>query len=273
MATANTLTGDQKKSITIGLLVLAAFAIFVWTIVALNGRKEWVRPDVPMATDAVDRGQNLDDFSRDHRQPTLIMAMVNRTELNAQYPETCDTAARYRDWPRRTPGYFCNDRLNIHQASTVVPNQPMRVLATEPLSVPVRQILDGAGASRRVAVLVDGSSQKNLDHAAAIAFALQQNGRLASIWVYTRTNVFEYIDAARAVGFNPDHQGIVGALAVLSVQPIERVVVVTGSTLRGLDTPRGMQPVIGYCMRAGCEPGMKRLVKATDGQYVPYVAG
>ncbi len=274
MATANTLTGDQKKFIWIAVLALVAAVIAIGVIMALKGPKDWVRPDMPTATAAVHRGQNLDDFSQNHGQPTLIMAMANQSGLNIQYPATCDSAVRYRDWPRRSAGYFCNDRLNLREASTLTPGQDLRVLATEPasLSPAIATTLAGAGASRRVAVLVDGTSQKNLDHAAAIAFALQENGRLASIWVYNQNGMFEFIDTGRAIGFNRGNQGIVGALAVLSVQPVERVVVVTGSTLRGIDTPRGMQPVIGYCMNSRCQPGMQRLVKATDGQYVPYVA-
>lgn len=274
MATANTLTSDQKKFIWIAVLVLAAVVIAVGVIMAVTGPKEWSRPDMPMATAAVHRGQDLEDFSQNHGQPTLIMAMVNRDGLNVRYPETCDPI-RYNDWPRPTRGYFCNDRLNLREASTLTPGDDLRILATEPVSLSpaITTTLAGAGASKRVAVLVDGASQKNLDHAAAIAFALQENGRLASIWVYTQNGMFEFIDTGRAIAFNRDNQGIVGALTALSIQPVERVVVVTGSTLRGLDTPRGMQPVIGYCMRSGCQPGMQRLTKATDGHYVPYVAG
>jgi len=273
MASKITLDSDQKKMLTVAVLVILTLAVAAWVFMALTP-KEWVRPDMPTATAAVHRGQDLEDFSQNHGQPTLIMAMVNRDGLNVRYPETCDPI-RYNDWPRPTRGYFCNDRLNLREASTLTPGDDLRILATEPVSLSpaITTTLAGAGASKRVAVLVDGASQKNLDHAAAIAFALQENGRLASIWVYTQNGMFEFIDTGRAIAFNRDNQGIVGALTALSIQPVERVVVVTGSTLRGVDTPRGMQPVIGYCMRSVCQPGMQRLAKATDGHYVPYVAG
>jgi len=271
---STTLTPERKKFLVYGLLALAAIIVLVWGIMSLTGTKTWTRADLPAVTTAADRGDTLDSMSQDAGQPTLIMALANNQRLQTQYPETCDPV-RYRDWPQRTAGYFCNDRLNLRQANTLVPNQQVRVLALDSVSLSpaMTQTLGAAGSARRVAVLVDGRSQGNLDHAAAIAAMLQDHGHLAGIWVYTQAGMFEFIDRGRAIAFNRENQGVVGALTALSVQPIDRVVVVTGSTLRDVPSPRGMQPVIGYCMNSSCEPGMQRLTKATRGHYVPFAAG
>lgn len=257
-------TGARLASIGVTLVII----ILAFFFLTATPKAAWARSDIPYSTTYVGRGQTLARVSDGVNQPAIIMALANRANLNIDYPNVCDSS-RYATWPRRS-GFFCNDRLNLREANTLVPNQQLRVLATGPTpTAAIAMLVSNVPAHLRVAVLVDGSTPKNLDHAAAIAFALQQRDALASIWVYDRDRLVEFIDKGRATPFNAHHQGLIGALTALSVQPIDRIVVVTGAMPAGFESPKGLQPIIGYCMGSSCEPNMQKLVKDTSGLYVP----
>lgn len=262
-------TAPPRNVIMAAGLTFAVIVFLVLLVLPTSSNAAWTRGDIPYATSKIARGDDLARFSEAAGQPAIIMALTNSTNLKLNYPSICGPE-RYASWPRRHPGYFCNDRLNLSEANTLVPNQRLRILATRPAPIAaIAMLVANVPAHQRVAVLVDGSTQKNLDHAAAIALALQQHDALASIWVYDRDRMFEFIDSGRVTPFNARNQGLFGALTALSVQPIDRVVLVTNTIPVQLMAPERMQPIIGYCMSSACERYMQTLVQITHGTYIP----
>ncbi|HEX8591649.1 MAG TPA: hypothetical protein VF696_02825 [Candidatus Paceibacterota bacterium] len=270
---AEPMSPKQRKILVVvsllAVLLLGLLIYLFWPARVDN----WTRPALPFATAKVHRGYNLARFSEDHgNRPPILLALANRTDLGIAYPATCGPE-RYDTWPRRGNGYFCNGRLNLREASTLVPDQTLRVFPndTQTFAPTIAALPNIVPTGQRAVVLIDGRNQRNLDHGAAIAFALQQRGRLGGIWIYENSRVFEFIDTGRSLPLGRQAPGVRGALAILSVQPIDRIVLVAATVPEDLQVPEGVQPVIGYCMqREGCEPDMQELAEDTGGQYIAY---
>lgn len=247
--------------IALGVLALIAAGVFFF-----SRDKAWARPDIPTASQSVGSRESLADISAGADQPTFIVAMVNASALAYQYPVNCD-ADRQARWPHP---YFCNDRLNLAEAHTLRPDQELRIMATNAMPQSITAVSGATRSMRRVAILVDTSSQANVDHAAAIAYTLRQQGKEAVVWAYTRNTLFQFVDRGRSFALDTERPAAQSAIGILSSTNTQGIVLVTGAALDFEGGIPGAKPVIGYCMVSTCERDMRELVGTTRGTYIPY---
>ena len=229
----------------------------------------WTRaPFAAVPYDVATREDLATAADRHHIRSPITAAMWNDHKLGVAFPQICgDSDDRYLNWPRQHK-VFCNRRLNIARAHTLVPGETLYM--PDESAVP-RNLVDAVSAQRgaRLAILVDGTSafrERNMRAAVEWMFALGRTGEAPSgVYVYTKAGIFEYTDEAGMTRFDEHHAGLVGALAYLNIVPGDKIVLITDGLIPKVISGK---PVIGYCMTSACEVSMKALAHDSNGLYV-----
>lgn len=235
----------------------------------------WIRPPASGIVYYTQKGDDLHKVAAEHGNvPALMLAAFNDRSLRVGFDQTCLDDLT---WPR--PGhYFCNRRLNLARASTLAPNQVLRIPDSTAIPADIRQTIPLFGRAERLAILVDGSSalakQRGLDAAVEWNLALNADYRqLATIWVYDWQGMVEYHNEANVWNFGTNYTPLEKALRALDTGQANRIILVTDAPPKDVEIARlQMQtPITGYCLTSACQPQMEHLTKMLpDGWTVPF---
>jgi|GEM_PF-3465059 len=254
-----------KSTVAGAIAFLAIVAIFLVfprhpspTQVAANA--PWARHFVDQPYHVPAREDLATAATRHNVSQPIVLTMWNHNQLGVKFGQLCDYGAVYGSWPfpvsdgnGRKHGYYCNHRLNLAPAHTLVPG--------EQISIPVEKALDSdvvhavnALSGHRLIILVDGTSataqSDNLKGAAQWVMALGRTGRTpADVWVYSDKGISEYLNAASPVAFDESIGGTNAAIAFANIVKGDTVVLITAEAT---DIPASKKKIVLFCMTSRC---------------------
>ncbi|MDB5195080.1 MAG: hypothetical protein JWO84_264, partial [Parcubacteria group bacterium] len=180
------MNANQKRNVLFGAAGLALVGLGAALFVGLGHKQpqSWVRPPAAHIEYTTRAGDDVNKVAFTHGgMPTLMLAAFNDERLATGFQLHCGDD---RIWPR--PGrYYCNPRLNLARASTLKPEEKLRIPDSSALPDDIVRAVAKMGTNENVAILVDATNpylkQRGLDAAVEWNLALSKQGKpLATIW-------------------------------------------------------------------------------------------